>query len=501
MINLTLFDIVWIAAICVILALCVLWCLELLWRRATPRPSGTGEDRLRNHFLFNGDRLIDCDCRITAIPDVNGAEIENWSDLRDWFGGRFGTLPSSLHDTAQDEPRIFAAASADDRSTLTISARKGAKRVTFYDPCVQNAADRHHTQRMAQVLCPMLEHVPCAIAVINTDGTVGWRNQLFTNFFEAHIPRLLQTLRSSETKNRICLPGVGDKPDRHVELTCLHLDGARVLYIADISEVARAEKVRQEFIQTLTKTFANLTTGLAVFDRHRRLALFNPALLDLTGLPAVFLSGQPPLALFFDRLRDCKMLPEPRNYGDWREQINDMIDSAADGRYEEDWYLASGLTYRVTGRPHPDGAIAFLFEDISDEVAMTRQIRTQLDVRQAALDTLDRAIAVIGADHAIVLCNQPCSDLLGIDPDGSFANMSLDDFMSACRSQLSQDPFWETVERAVLDRHELEHVFQAPNGGLYQCQVAPIPGKKMKISIMPQKMHLPKPITQSPLPA
>jgi hypothetical protein len=41
---------------------------------------------------------------------------------------------------------------------------------------------------------------------------------------------------------------------------------------------------------------------------------------------------------------------------------------------------------RVTGRPHPNGAIAFLFEDISQEVSLTRRFRTDLDLDRGILD-------------------------------------------------------------------------------------------------------------------
>ena len=43
----------------------------------------------------------------------------------------------------------------------------------------------------------------------------------------------------------------------------------------------QAETALRGFMQTLAKTFAHLPTGLAIFDQHRQLALFNPALAPL----------------------------------------------------------------------------------------------------------------------------------------------------------------------------------------------------------------------------
>ena len=62
------------------------------------------------------------------------------------------------------------------------------------------------------------------------------------------------------------------------------------------------------------------------------------------------------------------MMPEPKDYRSWRQQMSDLEAAAQNGTYEETWALPTGQTYRVTGRPHPDGAVALLFEDISAEV-------------------------------------------------------------------------------------------------------------------------------------
>lgn len=75
-------------------------------------------------------------------------------------------------------------------------------------------------------------------------------------------------------------------------------------------------KHRKNFVQTLTKTFATLSIGLVIFDRNRQLMLFNPALIDLTTLPADFLSARPNLLTVFDKLRDNQIMPEPKKLCD-----------------------------------------------------------------------------------------------------------------------------------------------------------------------------------------
>ena len=105
----------------------------------------------------------------------------------------------------------------------------------------------------------------------------------------------------------------------------------------DVTEIVRAQQAQKNFVQTLTKTFATLSIGLAIFDRNRQLMLFNPALIDLTTLPADFLSARPNLLTVFDKLRDNQIMPEPKNYATWRERLAILVAAVTEGTYTEIW--------------------------------------------------------------------------------------------------------------------------------------------------------------------
>jgi hypothetical protein len=132
-------------------------------------------------------------------------------------------------------------------------------------------------------------------------------------------------------------------------------------------------------VQAFTKTFAEMPVGLAIFDQQRRLVLFNPALTDLTSLVLVlvlafeFVSERPSLFEFFNRLRENWVVPEPKNSAAWRAQLSELVASSNDGAYCATWSLANGLTYQVRGRPHFDGALAFLFEVISAKISVAKK--------------------------------------------------------------------------------------------------------------------------------
>ena len=128
--------------------------------------------------------------------------------------------------------------------------------------------------------------------------------------------------RSRQELGRTRIPSGTKSPPARSNGTWLH-------HAVDIDAVVKAETAQRNFVQTLTKTFAHLPIGLAVFDRNRQLALFNPALIDLTSLPADFLSGRPNLLSFFDHMRENRMMPEPKNYSGWREQMAELVAAAS----------------------------------------------------------------------------------------------------------------------------------------------------------------------------
>ncbi|MEM6896817.1 MAG: PAS-domain containing protein, partial [Pseudomonadota bacterium] len=228
----------------------------------------------------------------------------------------------------------------------------------------------------------------------------------------------------------------------------------RLYFAIPADATMKAEAAQRDFVQTLTKTFAHLSIGLAIFDKERKLVLFNPALLDLMSLPVEFLSQQPTLTGFLDRLREERLIAEPRNYKAWRKRIVDLEAQAVDGSYCETWSLPGGVTFRVTGRPHPGGAIAFLFEDISAEMSLTRRFHAEIELGHAALDAVDEAIVIITTSGIVTLTNAPYREMWNSDADERVIPLRLREAVSLWRNEGDpEDPVWHALIDAVEQRN------------------------------------------------
>ncbi|MEJ6392938.1 PAS-domain containing protein [Gymnodinialimonas sp. 2305UL16-5] len=309
---------------------------------------------------------------------------------------------------------------------------------------------------------------------IRDDDAPSWP---LPRLFAAH----LEPVPNDGTLRR-CVLEVPDSEEAHwYELVRDPMpDGSEFFTAHPVDRLVRSETSLREFMQTLTKTFASLPIGLAVFDKRRHLVTFNPSFVALTTIGADFLISRPDLRTVLDRLRDRQRMPEPRDYRSWREEIARLEEGAADGTYHEIWELPDNKAFRVIGRPHPDGAIAFMFEDISAEVSLTRQFRADLDLLQAVLDAAPAAIAIFGADGGMVGANQVYRQIWGDAGDSqdltSLPNLTRSTALWAARCQPSG--IWGEIRQFVA--HDIE---RAP----WVEEIETLDGTQLLVRMMPTR--------------
>jgi len=409
--------------------------------------------------------------------------LHDWDDLRGLIGQRFPNFPEAASTGQRGKITMFAA-DESELSQLEIKWRGPLCWVNLSDVgTTENGGTDKETLREIAALRRSNDTSPNPVWHTDQEGQVFWHNPAYANLHElAHGATDDQSAalfrdQDSSRKNRVSLHIEGsDKPDWYA-LSTIKIDDVSVHHATCINAVVDAEEAQRNFVQTLAKTFAHLSIGLAIFDRNGQLALFNPALVDLTDLPAHFLSARPTMLSFFDQLRESRRMPVPKNYHNWRQEISDVIAAATDGRYEETWSLETGQTYCIKGRPHPDGATAFLIEDISAEIALTRNFRAELELSQSLLDTLDDGLAVFTAAGILTFSNAAYRDLWGHNPEDSFADVTIVDAIALWKQQSSGNPVWPDLQNSIAtynDRSAWEMPLKLNTGRALICQVVPV---------------------------
>ncbi|WP_118135419.1 PAS-domain containing protein, partial [Oceanicella sp. SM1341] len=260
--------------------------------------------------------------------------------------------------------------------------------------------------------------------------------------------------------------------------------------------IMRAEAALKRFVETLTETFAHLPIGLAIFDKNRRLGLFNPAISEILKLDPTWLAARPGLQDFLERLRENRQMPDQQDFLAWRRKLTVLERDAEAASYEEDWVLPSGQTLRVIGRPHPQGAIAFLFEDISSAVILERRYRSEIETFRAVLHKLPEATLLFGPDGNLAFANHAFRSIwpsLGPAEPGTHVSRLIGLWSALCRGADPEAPATGTAGEKVwrdlkdfITRHDSRSAWSARlrplDGRVLVLRVAPMPDGSTLVS-------------------
>ena len=242
-------------------------------------------------------------------------------------------------------------------------------------------------------------------------------------------------------------PGAGPERTRATDGRWWTLQRSQDGYVSALPAgiAVAAESAARSYAMALVETFAHLPVGLAVFASDGRLRTFNPALAEMTGLDPAALALRPTLRALLDRLRAAGLLPAGAGCEAWSGRIARIEEGTREGTFLETWELTDGRSWRVSGRPHPGGALALLIEDATTESGLSRRFKAGMAIGQAIADTIPDALAVFARGGTLVASNAAYAALWGSDPRVTLADPDAAAALSTWRGAGGDDPGWEAV--------------------------------------------------------
>ncbi|MFV2091868.1 MAG: ATP-binding protein [Hyphomicrobiales bacterium] len=186
---------------------------------------------------------------------------------------------------------------------------------------------------------------------------------------------------------------------------------------------------------------------MAIFDPDQRLKFSNSAYATLWGLDGSWLRQEPVGGEILDRLRDHGRLEEKADYRKWRE--DHLAAYAGTETVEDEWHLPDGRTLRVIAEPHPNGGLTYLFEDVTERLALDARYNGLLSVQKETLDHLHEGVALFGSNGRLKLFNPAFATIWKLDSEALGKQPHMDALIAACMPLTGPTEHWDELRRSI----------------------------------------------------
>ncbi|MFG1420194.1 PAS domain-containing sensor histidine kinase [Roseixanthobacter liquoris] len=220
-------------------------------------------------------------------------------------------------------------------------------------------------------------------------------------------------------------------------------------------DITEAEAARAEVAHTIAahrRTLDQLATAVVMFGADERLAFHNSAYEGLFGLDAAFLDTRPSESEILETLRTARKVPEQADFRAWREQLREAYRALEP--IHDWWHLPGGQMLRVVVTPNAEGGITYLFEDVSEHMALESRYNSLIRIQGETLDELAEAVAVFGSDGKLRLHNHAFLSLWSLSAQALSDKPHIDAVAAMCRPLHADLDSWARI-RAVVTA--LEH--------------------------------------------
>jgi signal transduction histidine kinase len=266
---------------------------------------------------------------------------------------------------------------------------------------------------------------------------------------------------------------------RALSFTEIPLGDAGVIGTAvDVTDLASAEARLQSHVDAHADTLDKLQTAVAIFGRDQKLAFHNRAFARLWGLPENFLERHPSDGEVLDRLREARRLPEQRDWQGWKKARLALYEAGRGGHGEDQWHLPNGQTIKVISQPHPSGGITYLYEDMSERLALESSFQTAQKVQSATLDILKEGVAVFGPDGRLKFHNAAFARIWDFTAEELAREPHVREIAAIAAERFGETGVWDKLSSSILSgmaqKRDLGEV-ERSDRSILELALAPLP--------------------------
>ena len=333
---------------------------------------------------------------------------------------------------------------------------------------------------------------PWPIWTKRAKGGLGYANAAYARATEAvsiadAIDRDLELLDSADRNNMdralvanaaftARLPIVVGGERRIYDVHAINVGGGSVGIAIDASEATALSAALVRMAEAHRRTLDQLSSGVAVFDAQRRLSFYNDSYRRLWDLDRAFLDSNPDDSSVLDRLRAARKVPEQPDFRAWKAKLHETYRAVDPDK--DTWYLPDGRAVSVVTTPNPEGGVTYLFDDVTESLALARRFDGLIRVQRETLDNLAEAVAVFGSNGRAQLFNPAFARMWELSPEALREQPHIETVEAWCKPLFDDAAIWQKLREAITaieNRVEVPLKLERKDGSVLDCMTMPLP--------------------------
>jgi signal transduction histidine kinase len=249
-------------------------------------------------------------------------------------------------------------------------------------------------------------------------------------------------------------------------------------FARDYTDVEAKEVELTRYAESNNEVLESVQVAIAIFGSDTRLRFANRAFAALWHLGAAWLATNPTLDELLDRLRDERQLPELVDFPAYKRGVEAMFTAPALPAPEL-LHLPDERTLRVSVASHPEGGLIFIYDDVTDRLALERSFNTLTEVQRETLDQLKEGIAVYGSDGRLKLSNPAFAALWRLTTEDLAGQPHVNEIVDKIRPLIDRGADWPAQRRETaarfMSRVAIDEKIERRDSSIVQFAALPLP--------------------------
>jgi len=254
--------------------------------------------------------------------------------------------------------------------------------------------------------------------------------------------------------------------------------GGTIGFALDRTELESAESELARHVNAHGQVLESINAAVAIYGADKRLSFFNSAFARLWGIEEDWLAGEPSLDELLERLRELRRVPEYADFRAFKRQQLEMFTSLIEPQSEL-MHLPDDRTLSLSVSPHPLGGLIFVYEDVTDRLALERSYNTLIEVQRETLDNLFEGIAVFGSDGRLKLHNPAYAKIWGLSETDVAGEPHVGEIVEKIRAFYDDGGDWPATRDLIIAGIAAQTHWSGPldrmDGSVLQLASVPLP--------------------------